>query len=64
MLDVMIKAHFDQGSDYTYILNAPLGICGEVVNANLLIDISRIQNMESLHRAAPDRQTDYHPLTG
>ena len=61
LLDVMIQAHFDQGSDYTYILNAPLGICGEVVNANLLIDISRIQALEDQYQEHVTLYIRNHP---
>lgn len=61
LLDVMIQAHFDQGSDYTYTLNAPLGICGEVVNANLLIDISRIQALEDQYQEHVTLYIRNHP---
>ncbi|AUZ28277.1 spore coat protein [Bacillus subtilis] len=61
LLDVMIKAHLDQGADYTYILNTPLGICGEAVNAKLLIDISRIQALEDQYQEHVTLYVRNHP---
>ncbi|KJJ43292.1 spore coat protein [Bacillus subtilis] len=61
LLDVMIKAHLDQGADYTYILNTPLGICGEAVNAKLLTDISRIQALEDQYQEHVTLYVRNHP---
>ncbi|NTU25839.1 spore coat protein [Bacillus tequilensis] len=61
LLDLMIKAHLDQGADYTYILNTPLGICGEAVSAKLLADISRIQALEDPYQEHVTLYIRNHP---
>lgn len=61
LLDMMIQAHLDQGADYTYILNTPLGICGEAVSAKLLTDISRIQALEDQYQEHVTLYVRDHP---
>ncbi|MCY8120297.1 spore coat protein [Bacillus spizizenii] len=61
LLDMMIQAHLDQGADYTYILNTPLGICGEAVSAKLLTDISRIQGLEDQYQEHVTLYVRDHP---
>ncbi|MEC1646474.1 cytidylyltransferase domain-containing protein [Bacillus halotolerans] len=61
LLDMMISAHLDQGADYTYILNTPLGICGEAVSAKLLLDISGIKMLEDKYQEHVTLYVRKHP---
>ncbi|MCY9375070.1 spore coat protein [Bacillus sp. T17B1] len=62
LLDMMMKAHLNQqGADYTYILNTPLGICGEAVSAKLITDISRIQALEDQYQEHVTLYVRDHP---
>jgi len=40
LVDKLIYAHFKNNSEYTYCLDTPLGISAEIVNSNILKEIS------------------------
>ncbi len=40
LIDKLIDAHFKFNSDYTYCLDTPLGVSAEIINSNILKEIS------------------------
>jgi len=48
-IDLLIDAHINNNAEYTYSEGLPLGCGGEVVNAKLLLNLSKYQ-LEERHR--------------
>ena len=47
LLDTLIDVHFKNNRDYTYCLDTPLGITAEIINSNILKEISFKADKES-----------------
>ena len=47
LIDTLIDAHFKNNRDYTYCLDTPLGVTAEIINSNILNEISLKADTES-----------------
>ena len=47
LIDTLIDVHFKNNLDYTYCLDTPLGVSAEIINSNILKEISSKADKES-----------------